>query len=170
MLPLSNSIRNKKNIRNIRNFEDTKFRKHPSGSFTNILFLHWQPLWYYCKKMYYVDFSPTVFFSSHFAYQTPSSLEPKNFKVLFRISFFEIVENNILFWTRIFNDFKKCFDILIMKVLFHLLAGCYCCCRCFCYCYCCCGCYCCLRPHWNSERQILWEVKRRHTETLFYKK
>ncbi len=25
----------------------------------------------------YVDISPTVFFSSHFAYQTPSSLEPK---------------------------------------------------------------------------------------------
>jgi hypothetical protein len=30
LLPLSNSVRNKKNIRNIRNFEDTKFRKHPT--------------------------------------------------------------------------------------------------------------------------------------------
>ncbi len=37
----------------------------------------WQPIGITVKEMYNVDFSPTVFFSSHFAYQTPSSLEPK---------------------------------------------------------------------------------------------
>jgi hypothetical protein len=61
------------------------YKSTVSDNCTNILYLHvlpihaWQPSLAHgiTVKMYNVDFSPTVFFSSHFAYQTLSSLEPK---------------------------------------------------------------------------------------------